>query len=153
MPAGNTDEHDQRVAHRPPASPAKKDYTDAEIRQFVSELDSQNGGELTAAVLIGCGPRGIPPLREFLLPGKPRGIHQPRQRAVEVLAEVGAKNVLLEYLLQRRQIPDPFVRFGEDAVRSAAAPLPARWPTQEAYAVLSKLAERESPCWSRGNLG
>lgn len=143
MPAGNAKRQDQAVTGRPPATPAKKAYTDEEIHQFVSELDSLNGSELTAAILIGCGPRAIPPLREFLLRGRPQGIYQPRLRAVEVLAELGAKNVLLEYLRQRRPIPDPVVRFGEDAVRSTAARLLARWRTDEVLVTLLELGEKQ----------
>jgi hypothetical protein len=141
MPAGNIDGRKQTVTPGSQAPSADQVYTDLEIRQFVNELDSLNGGELTAAILIGCGTQAIPPLREFLLHGKPKGIYQPRQRAVEVLAELGAKNVLLEYLRQRRPIPDPVVRYGEDAVRSTAARLLARWLTDDVYAALSELAE------------
>jgi HEAT repeat protein len=143
MPTGNAEKHHQRMASGSSAPPPTQTYTDAEIRQFVSELDSLNGGELTAAILIGCGAKAIPPLRECLLHGKPKGIYQPRQRAVEVLAELGARNVLLEYLRQRRPIPDPVVRFGEDAVRSTAARLLARWLTDEVFATLVELAERQ----------
>jgi hypothetical protein len=125
------------------ASKAKQTYTEAEIRQFVSELDSLNGSEITAALLVGCGPRAIPPLREFLLHGRPRGIYQPRQRAVEVLAEVGAKNVLLEYLRRRQPMPDPVARFGEDAVRSTAARLLAHWLTDDVFDALLELAETQ----------
>jgi len=35
---------------------------------------------------------------------------------VEALAQLGAKEVLLEYLSQKREIPDAVARFGEEAV-------------------------------------
>jgi len=79
-------------------------------------------------------------LREFLLQGKPRGIFQPRQLAVETLAELGARDVLVEYLKQARTITDPVVRFSEAAVESTAARVMARWRTQEVYHTLTNLA-------------
>ena len=65
---------------------------------------------MAAAALIGCGARAIPPLRSFLLQGRPRGIYQPRQLAVETLGQLGAKDVLLEYLNKPLAIKDPVVR-------------------------------------------
>ena len=88
---------------------------------------------MAAAALIGCGPRAIPPLRSFLLNGRPRGIYQPRQLAVETLAQLGAKEVLLEYLSKPLTIKDAVVRMGEDAVRSTAARELGRWQTEDVF--------------------
>jgi len=88
---------------------------------------------MAAAALIGCGPRTIPFLRSFLLTGRPRGIYQPRQLAVETLAQLGAKNVLLEYLSNPPEIKDAVVRMGEDAVRSTAARELGRWQTEDVF--------------------
>ena len=76
---------------------------------------------MAAAALVGCGARAIPPLRSFLLRGAPQSLYQPRQLAVETLAELGAKDVLIEYLRAPAMIDDAVVRHGEDAVRSTAA--------------------------------
>jgi hypothetical protein len=70
-------------------------------------------------------------------------VFQPRQRAVEVLAELGARDVLLEYLRLRRPIADPVVRFGEEAVRSTAARLLANWPSDELFAALLGLSSTQ----------
>jgi hypothetical protein len=94
---------------------------------------------MAAAALVGCGPRAIPHLRSFLLRGRARGIYQPRQLAVETLAELGAKDTLLEYLEQPLEIEDAVVRFGEDAVRSTAARELSRFLTDDVFERLQRL--------------
>jgi hypothetical protein len=117
------------------------EYTDEEIRSFVRDLESLPSGELTVSLLVGCGERAVPALREFLLSGPPRGVFQPRQRAIEGLAQLGAKEVLVEYLAQKREITDAVVRFGEEAVESTAARELARWPTDETFVFLLGFAQ------------
>lgn len=124
------------------SGPVAKEPTDEEIRRFVRDLESLPKGELTAAILIGCGSRAIGPLREYLLQGRPRGIFQPRQRAVEILAQLGAKDVLIEYLHQQPKILDPVVRFGEEAVQNTAARELSRWQTDDVYGVLREISLR-----------
>lgn len=120
-----------------------RDYTDEEIRSFVRDLESLRGGDLTVALLVGCGERAVAPLREYLLNGTPRSIFQPRQRAVEALAELGAKDVLMEYLSQHREISDAVARFGEEAVQNSAARELTRWLTEEVFDFLMSLAQRK----------
>ena len=110
-----------------------RELSEQEIESLVRDLESLQAGSLVAAALIGCGARAIPPLRRFLLQGRPRGIFQPRQLAVETLAQLGAKEVLIEYLDKPLPTKDPVVRFGEDAVRSTAARELARWPDDEVF--------------------
>jgi len=119
-----------------------RDYTDEEIRSFVADLESLPGGDLTVALLVGCGQRAVGPVREFLLNGKPRGVFQPRQRAVEVLGQLGAKDVLIEFLSQKRDIADAVVRFGEEAVENSAARELARWRTDEIFDFLMNLGQQ-----------
>jgi len=119
-----------------------RNYTDEEIRLFVEDLESLPGGDLTVSLLVGCGERAIPPLQNFLLHGKPRGIFQPRQRAVEALGQLNAKDVLMEYLSQKREIADAVVRFGEEAVENTAARELARWLTDDVYTFLLARAEQ-----------
>jgi HEAT repeat protein len=119
-----------------------RDYTDEEVRSFVGDLESLPSGDLTVSLLVGCGQRAVAPLRDYLLHGQPRGIFQPRQRAVEALAQLGAKEVLIEYLSQKRMIPDFEVRFGEEAVENTAARALSQWPTDDVFAFLCSLAER-----------
>jgi hypothetical protein len=118
----------------------KREFTDQEIESLVNDLESLRGGSMASAALIGCGARAIPALRSFLLGGTPRSIHQPRQLAVETLAELGAKGVLIEYLSAPAMIDDAVVRHGEDAVRSTAARELARWQTEEVFQVLQQIS-------------
>jgi hypothetical protein len=116
-----------------------RELTYPEIESLVRDLESLQAGSMAAAALIGCGPRAIAPLRRFLLQGRPRGIFQPRQLAVETLAQLGAKDVLVEYLDKSLPTPDPVVRFGEDAVKSTAARELARWPTDDVFQCLTNV--------------
>jgi hypothetical protein len=115
-----------------------REFNDQEIESLVRDLESLRGGSIAAAALIGCGARAIPPLRSFLLNGRARSIYQPRQLAVETLGELGAKDVLLEYLKEPLAIKDAVVRFGEDAVRSTAARELARWQTADVFDCLTR---------------
>jgi hypothetical protein len=103
------------------------ELTDEEILALVKDLESIRAGSLAAAALVGCGERAIGPLRTLLLEGRPRGVYQPRMLAVTTLAELGARETLMEYVVQERPIEDAVVRFGEDAVRSMAARELGRW--------------------------
>jgi hypothetical protein len=88
-----------------------RDLSDGEVWQLVESLNSLHEGELGISMLVACGERAVPALRSFLLYGKPSGIFAPRQRAVRALAELGAKDTLLESLpvecqLRRRPLDD-----------------------------------------------
>jgi hypothetical protein len=112
------------------------------IPVFIRKLDFLTEGEQAAARLVAYGPSAIEPLRKFLLEGTPRKIFQPRLWAVAALARLKAKEVLIEYLLQEKNIADPEDRFGEEAVESAAVRSLAAWADEEVFQFLLKLSER-----------
>lgn len=114
----------------------------SEMCRLIDQLDSLNTGEEAGARLIEYGSSAIELLRKYLLEGRPRKIFQPRFWAVEALARLGAKEVLLEYLFQEKEIPDPEDRFGEEAVESAAARSLAAWPDEEMLQSLVELSNR-----------
>ncbi len=118
--------------------------SDGEIGKLIERLNSLKEGVRSAADLARCGQRAVEPLRRFLLDGKPSGIFQPRQRAVEALAELGARDVLIEYLTTERQISDPVDRYGEEAVEGTAARLLAEWRDDEVYRILLWLLRRRA---------
>jgi hypothetical protein len=118
---------------------AARELTEQEIESLVRDLESLQGGSMASAALIGCGARAIPSLRRFLLEGRPRGIFQPRQLAVETLAELGAEDVLIEYMEKPLPIEDPVVRFGETAVMSTAARELGRWPSEDVFRCLMRV--------------
>jgi len=121
-----------------------RELSDDEIGRLVERLNSLREGAQAAADLVVCGQRTVEPLRKFLLEGKPSGIFQPRQRAVESLAELGAKDVLIEYLTSDEPIPDPVDRYGEEAVINTAARLLAEWRDKDIYEVLLRLLRRKA---------
>jgi hypothetical protein len=93
---------------------------DPEAVRLVEGLNDLMHGDSAVAILIPLGPKAIPPLRRFLLEDRPSTVYHPRRWAVSALGELGAADVLVEYLKNRRPISDPQVRFAEDAVRDAA---------------------------------
>ena len=120
--------------------------SDDKIRELVESLNSLHEGELGVSMLVACGERAVPQLRDFLLHGRPSSVFMPRQRAVQALAELGAKDVLLEYLLSERPIADPVLAHAEDAVKNTAARALARWPTDDVFcALLNQLHNRPLP--------
>ena len=121
---------------------AFQDLSDEEIQGLVESLNSLHEGELGVAMLVACGERAIPPLRKFLVHGKPSGVFIPRQRAVHALAELGAKHVLLEYLDFEKDIADPVAAYGEEGVRNTAARALAAWHTDDIYEGLLKVLRK-----------
>lgn len=120
--------------------PLSTELTQAEIDRLVESLNSLQDGDLAVDALAGCGERAIPPLRNFLMMGRPSVVHQPRQRAVRALAELGAKEILIEYLTKPKSIRDAAVRMGEEAVENAAARALATWKTDRVYWALLGVA-------------
>jgi len=121
-----------------------QDLSDEEIRHLVNSLNSLREGELGVTMLVAVGERAIPALREFLLSGRPTTVPEPRQRAVRALAELGAKEVLLEYLRERRHVADAVVRFAEEAVENTAARALAKWQSEDAFQVLLDIASKRA---------
>jgi hypothetical protein len=111
---------------------------------LIDKLQSIHESDRGAIELIAMGDQAVAALRQFLLGGKPSTVFQPRQIAVEALARIGAKEVLLEFLKAPEQAADPAVRFAEDAVRSTAARELLRWPGEEVATVLIDIM-REKP--------
>lgn len=85
------------------------------------KLISLQDGERGVLETVACGPRAIPGLRDLLFQREPSGLFQPRCRAVDALAALGAHDVLVTFLLTDRDIADPVERAGEDAVLNATA--------------------------------
>lgn len=111
-----------------------------EIHRLVLQLEDLHRGKRAAEQLVACGEDSVGPLRDYLLHGRPSHIFQPRQWAVQVLARLGAWPVLLEYLNAQKSIPDPVIRFGEEAVENTAARALAARQTEEVFRALLRLA-------------
>lgn len=120
------------------------DHSDERTAKLIDRLNSLKDGSSAVIELVACGRKAIEPLRRFLLDGKPSGIYHPRQHAVEALGELGAKDVLIEYLAGEKEIPDPVARYGEEAVENTAARLLAAWRDEDTYKILLWLLRRKA---------
>jgi hypothetical protein len=93
------------------------DLTEAAVAQLLNLYDGESG----VLDLLLYGHRAIPALRAFLFRRDRSGIYQPRRWAIEVLAGLGAFDVLRDYLLTSHDATDPVERAGDEAVINAAA--------------------------------
>ncbi len=123
-------------------NPGPQSAPGAEIDRLLRRLESLYKPEETVDLLVASGQAAVEPLSEFLLQGKPSKVFQPRLGAVQALARLAAREVLIAYLFREREIHDPEASFGEEAVASAAARCLAAWPDAETYQLLLKLSER-----------
>jgi hypothetical protein len=114
------------------------------VSVLLAQLESLVDGPTAVLRLAARGPEAVQPLRRFLLEGRITSLFQPRCRAVDALAALGARDVLLEYLAHPRVVSDPVRRQSEDAVESAAARALAVWPSEEVFDVLLERA-RDRP--------
>ena len=110
------------------------------IQRLINLLNNLRDGEDAMDRLVACGARAIPFVQKYLIEGKPSHIYQPRQRAVKVLAKLGAKEALIQYLSTPREIADPIIRFGEEAVENEAARALSAWNTEDVFETLLSIA-------------
>jgi hypothetical protein len=127
-----------RNVYQPP------EYRDGAVQRAVAKLKSFQDGDLAVLEVVACGDRVIPSLRSLLFDREPSGLYQVRTRAVDALAQLGAQNVLKEFLGAIRDLADPVERLGEDAVINAAARALAHSGDPGTFELLVRLACR--PC-------
>jgi len=114
---------------------------DEEAEKLVAALNRLIDGETVVPALVALGERAIPPLRRFLLEGRPSTVYQPRRWAVQALGGLGAREVLMEYLATLEPSADPQIRFAEEAVENAAYRQMARWPSPATVEFLLELSQ------------
>jgi hypothetical protein len=115
-----------------------QNLADKQLRRLVASLNSLHEGGLAIPLLMICGERAIRPLRDILLYGDVGGLSIPRPQVVWALAELGARDVLLEYLAMEKDIADPVVRQAEDTVENTAARALAAWRSEDVFSALRK---------------
>lgn len=113
---------------------------DQRILELMDRMNHLHEGEDAVDLLAARGEKAVFPLQKYLLEGKPSHIYQARQRAVQALAKLEAKKALLEYLSMPKEIDDPIIRFGEEAVENTAARALAGWRTSDVFEGLLKIA-------------
>jgi len=117
-----------------------------DLAELVERLESPVDAPDVTRRLIAAGAAAVEPLRRYLLSGRILSVFEPRRRAVDILAALGARDVLLEYLEQGREVQEPVLRLSEDAVEGAAARALAAWPDDEVFgAVLRRTQHRLLP--------
>lgn len=117
---------------------------DPEVCRLLTCLQSLVDGQSAIEDLVACGPRAIPPLREFLLSGRITSVPQPRMWAVEALALLGARDVLIEYLQAPRRAVDAQLQFAEDSVRNTAGRRLSAWRDNETFQFLLEFCKKRS---------
>jgi hypothetical protein len=83
-------------------------------------------------------------LREFLLSGRVTSVPQPRMWAVEALALLGARDVLIEYLQAPGRAVDAQLQFAEDAVRNTAGRGLSAWRDDQTLKILLDLCRKRN---------
>ena len=92
--------------------------------------------------VLAVGEGAIPGLRDILFRRERSGLYQVRCRAVEALGQLGAFEVLKEFLREREAAADPVERLGDDVVISAAARWLAWSKDRGTFSFLFQLARR-----------
>jgi HEAT repeat protein len=111
------------------------------VEQAINRLKSFHGGDAGVLDVVACGQRAIPALRALLFEREPSGLFQSRCRAVEALATLKAREVLIEYLEAKRVASDPVERLGDDAVINAAAQALSGAREERVFQLLLRLAQ------------
>ncbi len=117
---------------------------DPEVRRLLASLQSLVDGQSAIEELAACGPIAIPPLREFLLLGRIASVPQHRTWAVEALALLGARDVLIEYLQAPARAADAQLQFAEDAVRNTAGRRLSAWRDDQTFEILLDLCGKRN---------
>jgi hypothetical protein len=117
---------------------------DPEVRRLLARLQSLVDGQSAVEALAACGPIAIPLLREFLLSGRVTSVPQPRMWAVEALALLGARNVLIDYLQAPSRAVDAQLQFAEDAVRNTAGRRLSAWRDNQTFEILLDLCRKRN---------
>jgi hypothetical protein len=117
---------------------------DDQLMSLALRMRSLRQGGLAVLDAVTAGAAAIPVLRELLFEKDSAGIFEPRKRAVQALAALGASGVLKEFVVRWQPASDPIERLGDEAVLGAAAVALAETGDEEAYLILSDIA-REHP--------
>lgn len=98
---------------------SRTDQPDSEISDLIRKLNTVTECDQAAVRLASLGTAAVSALKKFLFEGHPSVVYQPRRAAVEALARIGAKDILIQYLTRNNLIEDAGTRFGDLYRRSA----------------------------------
>lgn len=94
---------------------------DADVRQAMIMLVSLREGDRGITQVVHCGKRAVPALRAVLFGREPGSLYETRRRAVDALAQLGAFDVLIDYLKEPHSTTDPVEAVAQEAIINAAA--------------------------------
>jgi hypothetical protein len=124
-----------------------------DLARAIERLKSLHDGDLGVVETVACGGRAIPTLRALLFEREPSGLFETRCRAVQALAALDARDVLIEYLAMSHEAADPVEQLGDDAVLNAAARTVAKYGDEQVFQLLRYLAGRRLLPGVVGGLG
>jgi hypothetical protein len=114
-----------------------------DVRLAIARLKSLHDGDVGVAEVTACGGRAVEPLHALLLERERSGLYQTRCRAVDALAALGARDVLVDFLSTTREAKDPVERLGDEAVINAAALALARECEERVFDLLMTIIRRQ----------
>lgn len=113
-----------------------------DLENALSKLTALDRDAEGVQEVVAVGEGALPALREILFRREPSGLFQVRCRTVEALGQLGAFEILKEFLRERTPAADPVERLGDDVVISSAARWLAWSKDRTTYAFLYDLAVR-----------
>ena len=116
--------------------------TAQDLARALERLRSFHHGDLGVVETIACGESAIPALRALLFEREPSSLFETRCRAVQALATLGTRDVLIEYLAMPHASADPVEQLGDDAVLNATARAVVKYRDEQVFQLLQHLAGR-----------
>jgi HEAT repeat protein len=114
-----------------------QDLADRPLQKLVASLNALHEGKIAIPLLFIAGERAIRPLRKILLHESKNPLRIPRPQVVWALAELGARNVLLEYLATQRNFPELAGCQAEATVQETVIRALTAWDNECRYPLLS----------------
>lgn len=115
-----------------------QDLADRPLQKLVASLNALYEGNIAIPLLFIAGERAIRPLRKILLHEGANPLQIPRPHVVRALAELGARDLLLEYVETHRNFGEPAGRQAEETVRDAVIRALTAWDNKRQYPLLSR---------------
>lgn len=123
-------------------TPVASSASNGEFADLARRLRSLHEGDVAVVDAISTGVAAIGVLRELLFEPDSAGIFEPRTRAVQALAALGATGALKQYVQGWEPARDPVERLGDEAVLGAAARALGATPDEEVYPLLMTVARK-----------
>ncbi len=115
-----------------------QDVADRPLQKLVASLNALHEGKIAIPLLFIAGDRAIRPLRKILLREGTYPLEIQRPHVVRALAELGARDVLLEYVDTHRNFRDHGGCQAEETVRDAVIRALTAWDNERRYPLLSR---------------